>query len=80
MVAGSDLLFPRNPEKGRVERMPSPASVTGTATALEELPLVYLDDSDADMADGFDIDDVNMVPLLSTLSLGCNCSSCSCGC
>jgi hypothetical protein len=62
--------------------MPRSEDVTERATGLEELPIVFLDDSDVDMADGFfDSDGEDMGPLnLSTISLGCNCAKCQCGC
>jgi hypothetical protein len=62
--------------------MPSPRDGTGMAAALEELPIVYLDDSDVDIEDGFsDSDGLDLGVLnLSTLSLGCNCGCSNCGC
>jgi hypothetical protein len=62
--------------------MPSPRDMTEMAAALEELPIVYLDDSDVDIEDGFsDSDGLDLGVLnLSTLSLGCNCGCSNCGC
>jgi hypothetical protein len=63
--------------------MPSSRDLTGKAAPLEELPIVYLDDSDVDIADGFtDSDGLDLGVLnLSTISIGCNCSNCAnCGC
>jgi hypothetical protein len=56
--------------------------MTEMAAALEELPIVYLDDSDVDIEDGFsDSDGLDLGVLnLSTLSLGCNCGCSNCGC